>query len=193
MLKYLSLLKETPILSDMPIEIIKTFLENSKLIELKKKRILYLEGSTDDNISFLAKGAIRGYSMHNNKEIVDLFYTDQSFIANVDFIFLNLPSRLTVESITPCVLFSFPKKFVFDMQNCNEKIRYKIYEILVTYIRIHDDRVKLLTTYPIAIKSYLKFKERFGFYVEKFPNKDIASYLGITPEALTRIKKSLSE
>ncbi|PZP39769.1 MAG: hypothetical protein DI598_19725, partial [Pseudopedobacter saltans] len=147
---------------------------------------------TDNNIYFLLKGAARGYTKYGDKQIVDLFYTDNNFMANIDSVFLEFPSRLTVECITPCIIFSFSKKILFEKLNSVPSLQFKIYEILVSYIRTHEERVMLLTKYPIAALSYLKFKEIYGDYVNVFSNKDVASYLGITAEALTRIKKGLS-
>lgn len=192
MIKFLNVLKNIPILSDIPEDYIKEFLLQSKLLELKKKTILYLEGSTDNNIYFLFKGCARGYNADGDKQIVSIFYTENSFIANIHTIFLDLPSRLTVECVSNCVLFSFPKKILFEYLYSIPELQFKLYKVLVWHIRLHEERVMLLIKYPIATQSYIRFKEVYGEYAELFSNKDVASYLGITAEALTRIKKNLA-
>ncbi|PZP50790.1 MAG: hypothetical protein DI598_04785 [Pseudopedobacter saltans] len=191
MLNYLSILRESQMFSDIANEDLKIFLNNAAILEVKKKTILYLEGSTDDNVYLIIKGSVRGYSTLKGKQLVEIFLTEGQVFANFNTLFLGIPSKNTIESMTSCVLLTFSKVFLFNKLQTSPQMHFNFYKILTQYINVYNDRLKLILLYPLAIQSYIKFIEVFKDYYEEFPSKDIASYLGITPEALARVKKSL--
>lgn len=191
MLKYLSILKENQLLQDISNEDLKDFLFHATILEVKKKTILYLEGSTDDNIYILVKGIVRGYSTRHGKQVVELFLTKGNIIANINTIILDGPSKNTMESLTSCVLLTFSKTYLVNKQKNLPQIQSNLLKVLAQYINMYNERLKIMMQSPSATHSYLKFIDIFKDDVDAFPSKDIASYLGITPEALARIKKNL--
>ncbi len=191
MLKYLPILKKFLLLREIPEDILTSFLKNSNFLELKKKNLLYVKGSTDNKVYFIIKGLARRYNVVGNKEVTELFYAEGDFVANIDFIFLDGSSRSTVECMSACKVISFSSDFLFRELRTNNELQFKMYKALSTYNKRLDERIRLLTNFPTKKLSYLRFREIYGSIVDSFPNKDVASYLGISPESMTRIKKQI--
>lgn len=189
MLKYLPIIKDNPIFKDVSSDLIAGILLKSNILELKPKNTVYLEGSTDDNFYLLIKGTAKGYSTQLDKQVIDLFYTSGSILVNIDFLLTNQPSRQTVECISKCLFISFGKNVFADIQNSGKLLTSKLLEILLYYNDQYKSHASLLTKHPTAIQSYIEFQKLHGMNADQYPDKDIASYLGIFPESFNRIKK----
>lgn len=161
-----------------------------QLETLKKNELLIREGQVEDRIYYIAEGVTRSYFFENGREISLEFYFTGSFISSYTSFVKQVPSRHTIEAFTPLQmitlhrdglpeLFSKSEKFARLWQKVSEELFIKTSERL-------RDMLSLSAT-----ERYLKLLNAYPKYVQEIPLKYLASYLNITPESLSRIRKSL--
>ena len=159
--------------------------------KLLKRETLWKEGEICKHLVFIIKGLIYCSYNKDGKDIVNnlyfensIFYDDYSFITNQPC-FLNYVALETTEMIV------IPKIGVTTMFD-----KYKSFERLGRMMveQNHTTSLKegLNFNSNDAEKKYLKLINNHPYLLQRVPLKLIASYLGITPEHLSRIRKKLA-
>lgn len=172
--------------------------EESKLFDLyferilvKKNTFLIKEGETEKYSYFIFDGILRCWLLnHKGDEQTFWFCKEGTFsMSNISFT-LQQRSEFNVQTIVDCVIYRI------DRERANELYaaipRIKIFFENLTAILMN----KLLKRNIDLIKYspeqyYLLMLQEYGITLNYIPLKDIASYLGITPQALSRIRKRI--
>lgn len=168
-----------------------TIAEEIKIEEFKKGTILLRQGDVPTKCYFVLKGCIRQYSIdEKGKEVTSNFYTEEQAIAVFNNHKLDKSSEYTFVCLEDSVL------VVGDLAiEQNMYTKYTQLEIM-TRKMIEDNFGKVQEEFATFISSTPE--ERFKTLlmkrpqlVDRVPQHQLASYLGITPESLSRIKKRL--
>lgn len=156
----------------------------------KKDEVVFQEGGKADFMLILEEGILRTWREVNNKEVVlgftfpgDLDTSPISFIKSI-------PSKETIDAIcnTKCIKIS--RKAFFD-QLKNLQLSEDIFQfILLEYIDVLIQRQLDSKAYT-AQENYIKLLLEQPKLVDKIPLKNVASFLGISKERLSRIRKKL--
>ncbi|MEN0050762.1 MAG: Crp/Fnr family transcriptional regulator [Bacteroidota bacterium] len=148
-----------------------------KRIKVKKGTILQYKGSLNHKVFQVESGLLRSYSIdEKGKEHIFMFASEGWIIA--DNIFPDQPSRLFIDAIEDSTLIQVEKnKF---MEHDTEK--------LLKRIEVLQNRIIMLMS-ASAIERYESFIDTYPDIVQRVPQRMIASYLGITPEALSTVKR----
>ncbi len=177
----------------LPPEEIKIIEENSKTITLKKKEILYKQGDTHLSSSLVIKGCLRVFFTDKNGiEFNRFFAFEDWWVGELYQLENNLPATNSVQALEDCTLITLDKPSFF-----------KIMKTCPTYAKF---------THTLAGKGYSNLLEReqqkivksaeelYTELLTKHPNitqrisiKHIASYLGINPDSLSRIRRKLAK
>ncbi|WP_223033508.1 Crp/Fnr family transcriptional regulator [Hanstruepera marina] len=157
-------------------------------VSYKKDEVVFTEGGKADFILLVEDGILRTWRLVNDKEVVlgftfpgDLEASPISFIASV-------PSKETIDAIcnTTCLKIS---REAFYKQIENQKFSERIMQsILLEYIDVLIKRHMESKAYT-AEENYINLLLKQPKLVNKIPLKDIASFLGISKERLSRIRK----
>lgn len=163
----------------------------SKKRKLKKHEIYIEQGTYSPNIFYVKKGVMRGYYLDESGEEKTVFIRWQNeFGADPHCYFDNKPARLTWEAlenseiieVNSIKLNEMSKKSIFILKIkaiAHERLMKRLFERVEDFvIYSHCDRFKVLL-------------KRNPDICERIPDKYLASYLGITPVSLSRIKKRL--
>ena len=168
---------------------------SSKLIkrEFSKKTTILNIGETENYISFIEEGIVRLLIPHEEeeKEITFGFSFDNEFISAYDSFLTQTSSLYELETLTSTILLSISYN---DLQEI-----YKTTQIGNLIGRFSSEKLYLIKSKreqsllnESAKERYLNlFKERPKL-IKKIPLKFIASYIGVTPQALSRIRKQIS-
>lgn len=161
--------------------------------EFSKKTKLLNLGETENYISFIEDGIIRLLIPNEDeeKEITFGFSFENEFISAYDSFLTQTPSLYELETLTKTTIWSISYK---DLQEV-----YSSTQIGNLIGRFYSERLYLIKSKReqsllnhSAEKRYLNlFKERPKL-IQKIPLKFIASYIGVTPQALSRIRKRIS-
>jgi CRP-like cAMP-binding protein len=148
-----------------------------KEIKVKKGQILQHKGDINTKVYNVKSGLLRSYSIDNKgKEHIYMFATENWIMAD------------NCETSTPCNLFiDALEDSVLIISEKEEEIRNANVKSLVNRLATLQDRIIGLISSP-AIERYKKFLETYPAITQRM----IASYLGITPEALSRFRKEIS-
>jgi CRP-like cAMP-binding protein len=157
---------------------------------LKKKDMLLESGQVCNFIGFINFGVIREYAFENGKESTVDFVTENQFIVDFQSFIRGVPSRQYLEALTDTNLLVFKKD---DINAIYDK--YKIWErfgrliIEQVFCNMEEKRKKIIAT--THEEQYREFSSDYPKVVQQVPQYYIASYLGVTPEHLSRIRKKV--
>jgi CRP-like cAMP-binding protein len=150
----------------------------SKTISIKKGTILESQGTINSRVYKVITGLLRSYVIDDKgKEHIFLFASEGWTIADSQP--TDRPSDLFIDALEDTVV------QVLKKDTNNEKANSKP---LFKRIAVLQNRVLMLMSNS-AIERYEHFMATYPEIVQRVPQKMIASYLGITPEALSAAKK----
>ncbi|GAB5550620.1 MAG: Crp/Fnr family transcriptional regulator [Saprospiraceae bacterium] len=149
-----------------------------KRLQLKKGQIIQYKGDLNSKVYQVKSGLLRSYSIdEKGKEHIFMFASEGWIIA--DNSAPEDPCDLFIDVLEDALVVS------------REKIIDSGHEIpkLLKRIGVLQKRVIMLMS-SSAIERYEHFLETYPDIVQRVPQRMIASYLGITPEALSTVKRS---
>ncbi|MEP3208548.1 MAG: Crp/Fnr family transcriptional regulator [Maribacter sp.] len=160
-----------------------------QLQKVNKGDILVKEGDYSYELYFVAKGGARAYYLKDGKTITDWFAFENDFISSIVSFFLGVPSQHYIEVLEDSTFMVLQLK---DIEVLCDK--YHDFERLA---RMSTTKTMLQLQQRIVSLQFKSSKERYDSLLEKYPQielraplGDIASYLGITQETLSRIRNS---
>ena len=158
-------------------------------LELSRKEYLKVKGSIDTNLYFVVSGSLRIYVLEEFEENIIRFGYKNNFIASLDSFISEKPSDLYIQAIKKTELKVIKKTTFMDFVE-SSKENTKIWHIMLgnlIFQQMERER-DILTSSPL--ERYKRVLARSPQLFQEIPNKYIASYLRMTPETLSRIKKS---
>ncbi|AEE20677.1 CRP-like cAMP-binding protein [Dokdonia sp. Hel_I_63] len=178
-----------------PVSDIDWKLFTSKLVErtFKKKETILEAGVTENYISFIKEGSVRLFipKESSDKEITFGFCFENQFVSAYDSFLVQEPSDHSVQALVDTVILSVSYK---DLQEIYEKTAIGNLIGRLTAESLFITKSKRLQSLldQTAEERYLSiFKERPQL-LKEIPLKYISSYIGVTPQALSRIRKRIS-
>jgi CRP-like cAMP-binding protein len=157
--------------------------------KLRKKQYFLQEGEVCKNTSFIIEGAMRQYIVDAKgvEHIVHL-YIENYWATDRESSIMLTPSRYNIDAWEDTQLLIISRADMLDLMG-------KI-PALVEMIRLIDERYAIAnnrrlssTISNTAEKRYEEFTDNHPQFIQRFPQHIIASYLGITKETLSRIRK----
>lgn len=172
-----------------------TFQELAQLfkpIQLKKNEFFVRDGEYAQHIGFLNKGIVRAFFLNQEgKEYTKQFFMDSSIIGAYTSLLTKKPNKIAQQALTDCEIL---------IANFNEiEQRYsKFHDLerlgrkIAEYYFLEKEQKELEMALLDADKRYLILREKFPTIETIIPQYHIASYLGISPTQLSRIRRKLS-
>lgn len=161
--------------------------------EYKKGTMLLRQGDVPTKCYFVLKGCVRQYSIDEaGKEVTSNFYTEEQAISNFNQHKQDKSSAYSLTCLEDCIL------VVGDLDS--EENMYNQYSQLETMTRrmieqsfgeVQDELASFIASTPE--ERYKALLRKRPHLVERVPQHQLASYLGITPESLSRIKKRVNQ
>jgi CRP-like cAMP-binding protein len=173
---------------NVPIEAWKSFTDLGEVITTTKDQIVKKADTTEKYLSFILKGS-GGILLWNNNNFVciDLCYEGEFFGDYMSFLNLQ-PTLLEVVTFEPSEIFRISKTN-FDKLSNNTEFGDKICRFASEALFIHKQKQQIDILTKTAAERYIELQTRQPEIIQRTPQKYIASYLGITPQSLSRIRK----
>ncbi len=155
--------------------------------EVHAKTILLQEGKISRTMFFIEKGCLRTWVNNDGREITTQFFFEGDKVASIESFRANQPSLYSIESLEPCILQTISQQ---EFQNALENLPGIKEEM-------QEHLFKRLLQSQKTFYSYLKNNpqqryeeliEEYPHIIQRIPLHYIASYLGITPVSLSRIR-----
>ena len=173
---------------DLNLQQIELIESKTNNLELKKDAYFIEAGSMFNQVAFILEGILR-ICYYNNKgeEITKYFLDENRLLANP---YKGEPLTEYIQAVTDCKLLVFYQKDWDELSQTIinwDSITNKIFQKAL--VEKLDRRSALIT--EDATTRYLTFLEKFPNMVNQVPLSYIASYLGVTQQSLSRIRKSI--
>lgn len=156
--------------------------------KLKKGQHFLETGKTEYKIGFVLTGIIRTfYCDASGKEYTKNFHSGNSFIGAYTSMIAHTINQIHIQALTDCELLTADYRDVenlFDKHPMIERVARKLSE----FHALHKEKRELEMATLAADQRYRIFQEEFPGLENKIPQYLIASYLGITPTQLSRIR-----
>lgn len=173
---------------------IKFWIEFSKVVECRnftKNEVVKAYDKTERFINILVSGSVGHFVSYQGKDIcINLYYENQIFSDYLSFI-SQKPTVIKTECIEDSELWSVSYQHLQALYEKSDRsllIGKAISDIMFTAKQ--SEQINLLTLSPT--ERYLKLINERPKIFQRTPLKIIASYLGIAPESLSRIRKKIS-
>lgn len=169
----------------------KTFSSKIKRYEYPKKHLLLKAGQIEKHLSFIEKGIIRFYIPKEENDLTFTFVFDDDFVSAYDSFLTQQASGYHVQTLEHTILWriSFDDlQSIYRKTEIGNMIGRKASEDL--FLKKSKRELSLLN--DTAEQRYLKLFSEQPQLIKQIPLKYIASYIGITPQALSRIRKRIS-
>ncbi|MBX7095413.1 MAG: Crp/Fnr family transcriptional regulator [Flavobacteriales bacterium] len=161
-----------------------------ELRTLKKGDVLQEAGKASLSMNYVVSGAIRSYLYLEGNEITWNFYFPGGIATDFQSFISEETTPLTFLSIDQSMVISLPKDQVAELYRKVPALMQL--ETLFAKRAFLDMRQRMESfLLQSAEERYVSLIEKNPALVRKIPNKDIATYLGIAPQSLSRIKRRL--
>jgi len=166
------------------------FLSLLKNKKVRKKLFLSQEGDISKGPFFVTKGILRSYTVDKNGfEHVLQFAPAGWWIADVYSLITQQPGSLSIDAVEDSDVLLLPKQELDKLYNeipaFERFFRILAENALVTFQQRLIDNLSLT-----AKERYANFCKRYPLLIERLPQKQVASYIGVTPEFLSKMLKS---
>lgn len=175
-------------LSDEEKEVVKTFFSPKKL---RRKQYLLQEGDVCRAMAFVENGLLRSYNVDDKGlEHMIQFAWEGWWIADTYSFLSKEPAAYNIDAIEDAELLLLTLDHFEEMMLKVPRME-RYFRILFQKNIISKERRLLNSITYSAEEKYLKLAESRPELIQRIPQNLVASYLGITPETLSRIRKNL--
>ncbi|TLX74387.1 Crp/Fnr family transcriptional regulator [Labilibacter sediminis] len=176
-----------PMLTPEDIDLI---VENANVKSFKKGSVLLREGQVSKECYSVLKGIVREYYMVDGDEKTTAFYTEGQAVNAFTSFTQDKPSKHFLVCASDCVLTVGNEALEAEMCRRIPKLESIIRkEVEKLTGKTQDDFATFMTSTPE--QRYLNLMETRPDLLNRIPQHQIASYLGITAESLSRIRKRI--
>ncbi len=162
---------------------------NQKVLDVKKGTTLQLEGNKNIKFYYVTSGLLRSFIIDDKgKEHTYMFAPENWLIGDSMAFSNNSESQLNIEALEDSKVISFDPLLVNKKDSLTAaEYTTEIYRLLKR-IGVLQERV-LMQMGASALVRYDHFTKTYPQILERVPLKMIATYLGITPEALSNVRR----
>ncbi len=156
-----------------------------------KKQIITRQGSIENYLSFIETGVVRFYIPNNENELTFNFSFNKEFTCAFDSFLTRTPSEYELQTLTDTIVWQIS---YFDLQRIYAQTRVGNYLGRFTSEKLFLAKSKreLSLLKFTAKERYLRLFSEQPDILKFIPMKYIASYIGITPQGLSRIRRQIS-
>ncbi len=152
---------------------------------------VFLQGAYDDGFYLLQSGLLKAYYVsEDGKESIKSFILPGNAIGSLTAIYKKEPCSFNLIALQNSQLIHLPFNHVMKATRESHEIANRMIDILLNLSMKKEQREYELLSLP-AEERYRKLCKTAPQLIEAVTQNDIARYLGITPVALSRIKKRL--
>jgi CRP-like cAMP-binding protein len=170
----------------------KTILSSFKYQEVKKKEFIFKEGQVCSSNHFILKGCFRMYSItETGIEQIVQFGIENWWITDYMSLDRQIPSQFSIQAVEPSAIAVLDKNIQEELFNKVPKLERYFRLVLQRAYAASVMRVKFIFT-ESGEERFNNFNTAFPEFIQRIPQYMLASYLGFTPEFLSKIRAKKS-
>lgn len=163
-----------------------------KSVPIEKGKLLLSPGEVCSHSFFVEKGLLRSYTIDPaGKEHIVQFAPENWIITDRSSTYFNEPSEFYIDAVETTTAVFIDPTFIADASDISKNFRLFNEKALHNHIRHLQKRITMLLS-ASAEQRYMNFIKLYPDLTLRVPQWMIASYLGIAPESLSRVRKELA-
>jgi CRP-like cAMP-binding protein len=158
---------------------------------IKRRQAILQEGFPCKHYSFVVEGCFRMYGVDNNGTEHNIeFAAENDWIADIGSFHAGKPSKLFIEAIESSVILQIEQQDLYFLYKSIPKLD-RIFKVIIENKFVELQNRVLQNISSTGQERYLTLLEQYPQLAMRLPNTLIASYLGLTPEFLSKIRSEL--
>jgi CRP-like cAMP-binding protein len=159
---------------------------------IRKRQFILQEDDVCKHYTFVVTGCFRMFSVDKKGVEHNIqFAAENDWISDIGSFFSEKPSKLFIEAIEPSTILQIEKKDLLKLYTDSLKFNRNFRVIIENkYVELQNRVLQNISS--TAEERYTDFIEQYPHLSNRLPSTQIASYLGVTPEFLSKVRKTLS-
>lgn len=158
---------------------------------VRRRQFILQEGDVCNHFTFIVSGCFKMYAVSEDaKEHILQFSVENEWISDLSSFYSRNPSKLFIEALEPSVILQIKHQDLLDLFIAHHRFD-RNFRIIIerAYVQLQERMLENISA--SAEHRYKQFLKNNPVLVRRLPGTQIASYLGITPEFLSKIRKSI--
>jgi CRP-like cAMP-binding protein len=158
---------------------------------VKRREKILVAGEVCKHYTFVVEGCFRMFGVDDKGFEHNIqFAAEKDWIADIGSFHTQKPSQLNIEALEAGLVLQIKQQDLYFLYKNIPKLNM-IFKVLIELKYIELQNRVLQNFSSTAEERYLSFLEQYPILFNRLPNTQIASYLGITPEFLSKVRKNL--
>lgn len=174
----------------MPAALIDEFINPGTLFRLQCRESIIRAGETDDNLYIIISGIMREWYHENDKEVTQAFGLPGTIVLAHHCYYAGLPSSTTFEACCPARLLRIRRADYDELVARNAE--FARWNLRLAQCQLYHYEIKRREINGTARERYEKLLRHRPEIVKNVPLKIIASYIGVTPEYLSKLRRQIT-
>ena len=167
--------------------------EFTKILEVKKyskKEFILKEGEICDKILFINSGCARDFFNIEGEEKIVEFFFENSWFTDYGSFLTGQPTVENLQAIEPCEVVFFSKTSLYNLYITNPVFE-RVGRVMAENAFMNLMKISSMRTNHDPQERYLNLMKSRPELFERVPQHYVASYLGLQPQSLSRIRKRI--
>jgi len=172
-------------LHSFTVEELSQFISRLAFKKLEKRTFLLKPDQVSNSLTFINRGSLRFYTHTERGELTINFFTENQWVADIESLLMQQPSRNYIEAFENSDIASITLKDIHELMDiypCFLKLN-----ALISNLTISTAHLAAISTKNPDMR-YKELLQKHPDWINRFPQMQIASYLGMTPETLSRVR-----
>lgn len=159
---------------------------------IKRRQFILQQGDLCKHYSFVVDGCFRMYKVDDKGNEHNLqFAVEGGWIADIGSFHSEIPSELYIEAMEQSVILQIAKEDLLYLYT-EHSVFDRIFRVLVENAFVNLQKRVLQNISATAEERYLYFLKNYPKLFNRISNVQIASFIGVTPEFLSKIRKEIT-
>ena len=168
------------------------FTSTLKERKFRRKQYLLQEGDISRYENFVTKGCLRTYQVdQKGQEYIVQFAIEDWWIGDMNSFTAQQPSRYNIDALEDSVVLSIEKTAMDELYIKVPKFEKFFRHLLQNAFIAFQERIASNIS-ETGEERYKQFRSKNSKLEERIPQRMIASFLGLTPESLSRIRRQFA-
>ena len=161
--------------------------------KIKRRQFILQENDICRHYTFVVSGLLKMYAVDKNGKDHNIqFASENEWIMDIGSFHSEKPSLLYIEAVEPSVILQINKSNLIYLFSNYKKFNIDFRVIIENkFVELQNRLLQNLIF--TAEERYLAFLEQYPKLSNRLPNTQIASYIGITPEFLSKVRNNISK
>lgn len=174
---------------EAPIEVWKMFADLCEEVKFKKNEIIKYSGQTEKYGYFILKGSCGVFLWKENNYVCLDLVLDNNFFADEMSLITETPTPIETLALENTTALRISKSNIDELKKTSTGCFIFLISAENTFVEKQKQQIDLLL--KTAEQRYVDLLEKHPDLIQRVPQKHIASFLGITTQSLSRIRKKI--